>query len=252
MQVATTPKLVALAVERGSVTRRLVERGWRVLGQRARPVGPGAGAAVRETGGRGGAGWRRGGGLPAGGAGARGGRRPSLPDRRRWPGWPARCARSSGGTLTLPRRRPVTFCWSGEVVDAGEAGGRGAGDAARCPGAPHGGHPDELRGVTGGPTGRRPGPASARSQLRGRGGRRSIRRVEHAVLERGLGVGEHGEIHEVGLGLLLNRSRSGPSTGGRPRERTASALARKRSTMASGSNSIGHDPMVPGQPTRYE
>ena len=35
---------------------------------------------------------------------------------------------------------------------------------------------------------------------------------------------------------FLNRSRSGPSIGGRPRDLTASALARNRSTMAWGSN----------------
>ncbi len=50
----------------------------------------------------------------------------------------------------------------------------------------------------------------------------------------------------------LNRSRSGPSTGGRPRDRTASARARKRSTMAWGSNSSGMTRWYRPLPVRHD
>ena len=52
MQVATSPKLVAVAVESGSVTRELIEAGGSFSVSAAGPVRPGPGAPVREAGAR--------------------------------------------------------------------------------------------------------------------------------------------------------------------------------------------------------
>ena len=228
-------------MERGSVTRRLIEAGgasrsaccpgptgpWCVASSsrsRRRGAGPGGrgrpmqGEAVHEVAG----------GLPCLAAavvvGLRGAPTSSVWDadvpRRR--GQP--CAGRRGGG----RRRRESA--------AGAAGWPGRG-----PGSSHGGHPDELRGLSRGRPGAPAEPRLGRSQRRpaaaGRSGGRVCRPRWTARRRPSMA-----KSMKSAWACSLNRSPVRSLDGGRPRLRTASALARNRSTMACGIELIGHEP----------
>jgi hypothetical protein len=80
------------------------------------------------------------------------------------------------------------------------------------------------------------GPSGVQSSVGGAAGRRSIRKVRIPPSMEASASPSMAKSMKSTCACSLNRWRSGPSTGGRPRDRTASARARNRLTMASGSN----------------
>ncbi len=75
---------------------------------------------------------------------------------------------------------------------------------------------------------------------------------EDPVIDAGLRVPEHGEVHEVGLGLLLEPLAIGALDGGE-----APGLDRIRPGPEAFHHGLGvefirHGPMVPGGPVRHE
>ena len=149
MQVATTPKLVAVAVGARIGDPAAHRGGWRVFGQRAAPVGPGGGPAVREAGRLGGVGRVGGGRRHAGRAGARGGRGtalsgrgpvvaglrgappPAVGRRRSRTGRPVTCC--SSGRWSTPARPPPVM-GPARPGTGGEDEGQGACSVWRTPG----------------------------------------------------------------------------------------------------------------------
>ena len=149
--------------------------------------------------------------------------------RARSPGWRAGCGTTGDWDGARGRRSRQPLLFVGEVVDVGR--GLRPEPERRPTGRPaHGGHPDELRRL-------RSGPGLARPV--GVSGRRSIRRVSTPSSMAATASPSMAKSMKSAWACSLNRSRSGPSIGGRPRDRTASARARNRSTMAWGSNSSG-------------
>ena len=154
-QVATTPKLVALSVERGSVTGALIAEGG---GSRSACSSRADRALVRrfvkpvedietDRAGRG--------AHHAGRAGARGGRGAALPGCRGLVAVLSGAAHRRIGVGRATLARPATSCSSAKWWTPASGTATGP-DGPRARDPAHGGHPDELRGLTG------PSPGSRR------------------------------------------------------------------------------------------
>ena len=100
------------------------------------------------------------------------------------------------------RRSPASHVLVvGEVVDAGETDRLGAHRRTTTPSSSMADTRMNYGGLSG--SGRRAGGhRSGQSVDVPSDGRRSTRKIEDAVLDGGLGVAQHGVVHEVGLGLL--------------------------------------------------
>ena len=217
VQVSMEPKLVAVALERESVTARLVRAGAGVQPDRAGPCRPRRGAALRQAGGRRGAGCRRNGDVHE---------RPR-PSRRSAPGacpcWPPErpaCSAASSGSTSWAATTSASARWPRWAANP------------RSRGPPHGGHPHALRrlGLVRGPSSA--APSAALSSRAAGLGRRSMRRVRMPSTSSASASPIMAKSVKSRWACSRKRTRSGPSIGGMPRVRTASARCWKRTTIS--------------------
>ena len=214
VQVSMEPKLVAVALEHESVTARLVRAGEAFTLDRAGPHRPRRGAPLRQAGGR-----RRAGGRRDGDGHER-------PARRRGRSRaPAGAGLPSGRAVVPPRAgRRV-----GQPRPLHRRGGRGGRRARGEPRSSAWRTPACTTAARPAPT-----PPSAAGF-----GRRSMRRVRMPSTSSASASPIMAKSVKSRWACSRKRTRSGPSIGGMPRVRTASARCWKRTTISWGSKAAG-------------